>query len=268
MAGLLFSGVTLVLGALAVAPFYPAVWLLLALLAAAAALGLVDDLSSSQRFQRGGMRARVKLGWLLVMAGIIVALAQLTLHLHAIRVPFAGQLDLGPFYWPLGVLVIVASANAVNLTDGLDGLAGGTATIAVLAYAIIAVAHKEPGVALFLLALAGALLGFLWYNVHPARFFMGDTGALALGAVLGGAALLTGDVIALLVVGGVFVAETLTVIVQVAYFKATGGRRIWRSSPLHNHFELSNWPETQIVQRFWVAGAIAAIAGVGLALTS
>jgi len=269
MAGLLFTGVAFVLGALLVAPFYPPVLLLLFLLAATAALGLVDDLSSSARFRRGGMRARVKFAWLVVIAAVAVAAAQLLLHRHTIQVPFAGVLDLGPFYWPLGVVAIVGAANAVNLTDGLDGLAGGTSAIAVVAYAVIALVrgHTGDGVALFLLALAGALLGFLWHNVHPARFFMGDTGALALGAVLAGAALLTGDVLVLPVVGAVFVAETVSVIAQVAYFKRTGGKRIFRMSPLHLHFELGGWSETLVVQRFWLAGAFAALAGVGLALT-
>jgi phospho-N-acetylmuramoyl-pentapeptide-transferase len=268
MAGLLFNGVSLLLGAALIAPFHREVWLLIALLLAAGALGLVDDLSSSMRFQRGGIRARVKLGGLLLAAGVIVALGQITLHLHAIRIPFSGVVDLGPLYWPLGVLVVVASANAVNLTDGLDGLAGGTSAIAVCAYGAIALARGQVGVALFMFALTGALLGFLWHNVHPARFFMGDTGALALGAVLAGAALLTGDVLELIVVGGVFVVETLSVIVQLTYYRATGGRRILRASPLHNHLEMCAWPETRIVQRFWLAGALAAIAGVGLALTT
>lgn len=269
MAGLLFNGVALVLGAVLIAPFYHEVWLLLALLLAAGALGLVDDLSSSVRFRKGGIRARVKLGWLLIVAGIIVALGQITLHLHSIRIPFAGVVDLGPFYWPVGVLVVVASANAVNLTDGLDGLAGGTSALAVGAYAAIALARgQHDGVALFMTTLTGALLGYLWHNVHPARFIMGDTGALALGAVLAGAALLTGDVLALLVIGGVFVAETLTVIAQLTYYRLTHGRRIFRASPLHNHLEMCEWPETRIVQRFWLAGALAAIAGVGLALSS
>ncbi len=271
MAGLLFSGVTLLLGATLIAPGHPEVWLLLALLVAAAALGLVDDLFSSARFKRDGKRrglsARVKLGWLLLLAAVPMALAQLVLHLHTtVRVPLGGALDLGPFYWPFGVLVIVATSNAVNLTDGLDGLAGGTGGIAVLAYAVLALAHGQPGVALCLLALDGALIGFLWYNVKPARFFMGDTGSLALGAVLGGAAMLTGDVIVLPVVGAVFVAVTVSVILQVAYFRRTGGKRLFRMAPLHHHFELGGWPETQVVQRFWLAGAIAALAGVGLAL--
>lgn len=268
MAGLLFNSVTLLVGVVLVAPAHHEVWLLLALLLAAAVLGLVDDLSSSVRFQRGGIRARVKLGWLLGVAGVLVALAQVTLHLHAIRVPFAGSLDLGLLYWPFGVLVVVASCNAVNLTDGLDGLAGGTVAIAAFAYAVIAFVRGQDGVALLLLALTGALLGFLWHNVHPARFFMGDTGSLALGAVLAGAALLTGDVLVLLVIGAVFVAETLSVMIQLTYYRRTGGRRLLRASPLHNHLEVSGWPETRIVQRFWIAGAITAIAGVGLALTS
>ena len=267
MAGLLFTGVALLLGALAVAPRYPRVWLLLALVLAAAAIGLVDDLLGTARFNRGGLRARVKMGWLLLAAGIVVALAQIILHLHSIRIPFAGRLDLGPLFWPVGVVVVAGTANAVNLTDGLDGLAGGTGAIAVAAYAILALARGENGVALCLLALAGALLGFLWYNAHPARFFMGDTGSLAIGAMLGGAALYTGDVLVLPLIGAVFVAVTLSDIVQVGYFRLSGGKRVFRMAPLQHHFELIGWPETLIVQRFWLAGALAAIAGVGLALT-
>jgi len=267
MAGLLFGGVTLVLGAVFVAPRYPSVWVLLGLVAATGALGFVDDLYSSARFKRGGLRARVKLVWLLGIAGVAVALAQVFFGAHTVRLPFAGLVDLGPFFLPLGVLVIVATANAVNLTDGLDGLAGGTAAIAFLAYAGIALMHGADGVALCLLTTVGALLGFLSYNVHPARFFMGDTGSLALGALLGGAALLSGDVLVLPVVGAVFVAVALSVILQVAYFKRSGGKRLFRMAPLHHHFELIGWPETQIVGRFWIAGAIAAAAGVALALT-
>jgi phospho-N-acetylmuramoyl-pentapeptide-transferase len=268
MAGLLFNGVTLVLTAVAVLPFHPEVWLLLALLVAAGTLGLIDDLFSSTRYQRGGVRARVKLGWLVLVAGILVAAAQWNLHLHSIRVPFAGTLDLGPLYWPVGVFLVVASTNAVNLTDGLDGLAGGTVAVAVVAYAALALARAQYGAALCLATLAGALVGFLWYNVHPARFFMGDTGSLALGAVLAGAALMTGDVLVLPLIGGVFVAVTFSVLVQITYYRLTGGKRLLRASPLHHHFELVGWPETLIVQRFWLAGALGAIAGVGLALTS
>jgi phospho-N-acetylmuramoyl-pentapeptide-transferase len=122
-------------------------------------------------------------------------------------------------------------------------------------------------VALCLLALAGALLGFLWHNAHPARFFMGDTGSLAIGAMLAGAALFTGDVLVLPVIGAVFVAVAISVILQVGYFRLTGGKRIFRMAPLQHHFELIGWPETLIVQRFWLAGALGAIVGVGLALT-
>lgn len=266
MAGLLFGVVTLVLGAIFIAPRYPSVWVLLGLIAAAGALGFVDDLYSSAHFKRGGLRARVKLVWLLVIAGVAVAVAQIFFNAHVVRAPFVGLVDLGPFFWPLGVLVIVATANAVNLTDGLDGLSGGTTTIAFLAYVAIALMHGDDGVAFCLLTMVGALLGFLWYNVHPARFFMGDTGSLALGSLLGGASLLTGDVLVLPVIGAVFVAVALSVILQVAYFKRTGGKRLFRIAPLHHHFEAIGWPETQIVQRFWIAGAIAAAAGIVLAL--
>ena len=267
MAGLLFDGVTLLLCAVFVAPHYSRVWLLLLLLLAAGVIGLVDDLLGSSRYQREGLTVYVKLGLLALAAGVVVALAQLTLHLHSIQVPFAGTLDLGPLYWPVGVFIIVGASNAVNLTDGLDGLAGGTGAIAVAAYAVIALARGQDGVALCLLALTGALLGFLWFNVHPARFFMGDSGALAIGAILAGAALLTGDVLVLPVIGAVFVAVTLSVIGQVGFYKLSGGRRLFRKAPLHHHLEVGGWPETQVVLRFWLAGALAALIGVGLALT-
>jgi phospho-N-acetylmuramoyl-pentapeptide-transferase len=266
MAGLLFTGATLVIGAGFIAPRYPAVWVLLLLLLGTATLGFIDDLSSTVRFRRGGLRARTKFAWLLLLSLAVAVLAQVTLHVHTLRVPFAGTINLGPFYLLLAVLAMVGMANAVNLTDGLDGLAGGTSLSAVLAYAVIALVRGEAGVGFLLLTMAGALLGFLWYNVHPAAFIMGDTGSLALGALLAGAAMLTGDLLVLVVVGAVFVAETLSVMIQVAYFKHTGGRRFFRLSPLHYHFKLGGWSETRVVQRFWLLGAVAAVAGVGLAL--
>jgi phospho-N-acetylmuramoyl-pentapeptide-transferase len=148
--------------------------------------------------------------------------------------------------------------NAVNLTDGLDGLAGGTSAVALLAFAAVSAASGHPDLAVAAVGLAGACLGFLWFNCFPARVFMGDTGSLGLGAALAALALLTGTEFLLVLIGGVFVAEAASVILQVAWFKSTGGRRILRMSPLHHHFELGGLHEVQVTVRFILVGLIVA----------
>ena len=183
---------------------------------------------------------------------------------------------------PIAVFWIVGFSNAVNLTDGLDGLAGIISATAFLAYAVIAYLQSfvgaQPGVqppvsslVPFSMIVVGATLAFLWFNAHPAQLFMGDTGALAIGAALAVVALMTGQWLLLPVVGLVPVAETVVVILQVSYFKYTkrrygAGRRLFKMAPLHNHFELKGWSETQIVQRFWLIGIWAAMIGMALAL--
>jgi phospho-N-acetylmuramoyl-pentapeptide-transferase len=157
-------------------------------------------------------------------------------------------------------------ANAVNLTDGLDTLAGGLAAIAFVAYGIIAYRQGQIGVVTFCFTMVGSLMGFLWFNAHPAQVFMGDTGALAIGAALATAAFMTGQWLLLPVVGFVFIAETLSVIIQVLYFKWTKGKRIFKMTPLHHHFELIGWSETQVTMRFWMIGMMAGLLGVALAL--
>jgi phospho-N-acetylmuramoyl-pentapeptide-transferase len=164
------------------------------------------------------------------------------------------------------VLFISGFANAVNLTDGLDSLAGGTAAVAFVAYGIIAYLQGQVHVVTFCFMMAGAILGFLWYNAHPAEVFMGDTGSLAIGAALATAAFMTGQWLLLPIVGIVFVAETLSVMMQVSYFKWTGGKRIFRMTPIHLHFELLGWSETQITLRFWLIGMAAGLLGVALAM--
>jgi phospho-N-acetylmuramoyl-pentapeptide-transferase len=159
---------------------------------------------------------------------------------------------------------LVGFTNAVNLTDGLDGLAAGTVALAAGAFAVVTAAVGRPEVAILCAALAGACAGFLWFNAHPAAVFMGDVGSNALGAALAAIAIVTQMEGLLLIVGAVFVLEAISVLLQVAYFKATGGRRIFRMSPLHHHFELSGWSETQIVTRFWLLGTAAALVGVAL----
>ena len=179
--------------------------------------------------------------------------------------------DLGPLYLPFGVFVMVASSNAVNLTDGLDGLAIGPCIVAGIVFAIFiyVTGHARfanylllpytPGVGevtVFCAALVGAGLGFLWFNAYPAQVFMGDVGSLALGGVLGYLALLCKQELILAVVGGLFVAETLSVIMQVSYFRWTGGKRLFRMAPLHHHFELKGIPESKIIIRFWITSAL------------
>ena len=155
----------------------------------------------------------------------------------------------GPLFVTLAILAIVGTANAVNLTDGLDGLAGTTAAWSFGAYGAIAYLYGQFYLVTFCLVLMGALLAFLWFNAHPAEMFMGDTGSLAVGATLAVVALMTGQVLLLPIIGFIFVAEALSVMLQVGFFKATGGKRLLRMSPLHHHFELMGWSETQIVQR-------------------
>ena len=185
--------------------------------------------------------------------------------------------DLGWFYLPFGVFVMVASSNAVNLTDGLDGLAIGPSIVACLVFSIFIyitgnarfasylLVPYMPGVGevtIFCAALVGSGLGFLWFNAYPAQVFMGDVGSLSIGGVLGYLALLCKQELVLAVVGGLFVAETLSVIVQVGYFRWTGGKRFFRMAPLHHHFELGGWKETQVVVRFWIITIMLVLAGL------
>lgn len=177
-----------------------------------------------------------------------------------------GEISLGIFYIPIAVVTIVGFSNAINLTDGLDGLAGLIAATAFTAFGSIALMQGQTFLARFCFTLVGALFGFLWFNVHPAQLFMGDTGSLALGATLGVVALMTGQWLLLPIIAIIPISETLSVVFQVLYFKMTGGKRLFKMSPLHHHFELSGWSETQVVQRFWLVSLIGSILGIALAL--
>ena len=188
------------------------------------------------------------------------------LDAHSVNVPDLGKFDIGISYLVVAFIVVFATTTSVAITDGLDGLLGGTAAVAFVAYGVIAVAQEQDFVATFCLTVAGALLGFLWFNAHPARVFMGDTGALPLGAALGTVALMTGHWLLLPVIGVVFVAEAASDVIQIAYFKTTGGRRIFRMAPLHNHLELIGWSEPQIVTRLWLVSIAGGMVGIALAL--
>lgn len=233
------------------------VWLALFVTIGHGLIGFLDDFIKVVLKRNMGLKAREKLLGQIIMA---VALAYIATTYFGrgtdLWLPILGvNLDFGPLYYVLIFLVLVGTTNAVNLTDGLDGLAAGTTTIAAAAYAVIALSFAKWGLAVFCVALAGACLGFLRYNAHPAKVFMGDTGSLALGGALATVAVLTKTELLLIVVGGVYVIEALSVIIQVISFKSRG-KRIFRMSPIHHHFELGGWSETKVVTVFWLAGTV------------
>ena len=274
MGGLLICGTVLLVTAVLTFTVYSAVGrsilLPLFVLVSCALLGAVDDRMTLQGENGGGLSARFKFAWLFAI-GIASAVAlwhpQLLgidfIYFPTIREPFHAPPWL---YLPLAMLAIVGSANAVNLTDGLDSLAGWTAFVAFAAYGVIAYLYEQYYLVTFCFTVAGAVAGFLWFNAHPALVFMGDTGSLALGATLAVVALMVGQVLLLPIIGGVFVAEALSVILQVGFYKLTRGRRLFRMAPLHHHFELMGWSETHVTQRLWLISVLAAMAGVALAL--
>src|SRR5690242_10844141 len=243
-------------------------------------LGGVDDYLSliGTKSKTHGFSARHKM-----ILMLLVALgASLVLYLpppfgirnlETLRIPFGEPVKIGWWFIPFATLIIVGTSNAVNLTDGLDSLAGWNLTLAFATYGVITFLNKDfLNLMAFSFTLVGACAAFLWYNAHPAQVFMGDLGSLSLGAVLGVIALQSQQWLLLPIVGAVFVAEALSVIIQVSYFKWTKrrtgqGRRVFKMSPLHNHFELVGWSETQVMQRFVLVGMVAALIGISLALT-
>ena len=237
----------------------------LAALAGVGALGAFDDYLNARTGE--GIRARQKLAWLTVVAFVAAWQIQQTYDITAIAVPFLRAVPIDPWLYVLfAAFAIIAAANGVNITDGLDGLSGGTVAIAFVAYMLIALLNTpaQPNLALLCSLIIGALLGFLWFNVHPAQVFIGDSGALSLGATLAVTALITGQILVLPLIGIIFVLETASVMLQVIYFKATGGRRLFRMSPIHHHFELGGWDEEKITTRFWIVAILAALLGVTL----
>ncbi len=232
-------------------------------------LGMIDDWEGIRGSRRGiGMRARVKFP-LQILLALIVAIG-LVYFLDVPQLYIPGEkkaIDLGYWYIPIAIFLIVGTTNAMNFTDGLDGLAGLISATAFITYGVIALLQGQIFLARFCFILAGATFGFLWFNVHPAELFMGDTGSLPLGATLAVVALMTGHWILLPLIAIIPFSETLSIILQVIYFRLTGGRRIFKMTPLHHHFELSGWSETQVVQRFWLIGLLFAMIGIALAIT-
>jgi phospho-N-acetylmuramoyl-pentapeptide-transferase len=232
-------------------------------------LGAVDDYLNARTGE--GISARAKMLWLIVVGIFAAYQIQNTYAIDVISVPLVGFVPIAPWlYIAFAAFAIIATANGVNITDGLDGLAGGTLVFAFVGYLLIALLHDPPQTSLATLCalIIGALLGFLWFNVHPAQVYMGDSGSLAFGATLAVTALISAQVLLLPLIGLIFVIETASVVIQVGYFKLTGGKRIFRMSPLHHHYELAGWDEEKITLRFWIIGIIAGLIGVTLFLGS
>jgi phospho-N-acetylmuramoyl-pentapeptide-transferase len=233
-----------------------------------AVLGALDDWEGIRGKRRGdGMRIRTKF-----LAQVGLALGTAFVLKYGLMVPemiLPGvqlNLELGWWYIPIAAFVIVSESNAVNFTDGLDGLAGLISATAFAAFGGIALMRGQTYLAQYCFIIVGALFGFLWFNVHPAELIMGDTGSLSLGSTLAVVALMTGHWPLLLVIAIIPLCEALSVVIQVAYFRMTKGKRFFKMAPIHLHFELLGWSETQVVQRFWLIGLLAAMIGIGLAL--
>ena len=233
-----------------------------------AALGAIDDWEGIRGKRKGeGLRIRTKFVAQIVLAVGIALVLKYMLKVPDMFLPGVGfEIKLGWVYVPIATFVIVAMSNAVNFTDGLDGLAGMISATIFAVYGGIALMQGQVFVARFCFTMVGALFGFLWFNVHPAQLIMGDTGSLSLGASIAVIALMTGQWAILPVIAVIPVSEALSVVIQILYFRLTHGRRFFKMAPVHLHFELLGWSETQIVQRFWLIGLLVAMLGVGLVL--
>ena len=221
-------------------------------------LGFLDDYIKVVRKHNEGLKPRQKLLGQIIIAGLVAVFGGLPTDLW---VPFVGNIDFGYFFYAFMMFVMVGITNAVNLTDGLDGLASGTVAVASLFYMLVCAAMGKGELAVMLAATVGACLGFLKFNYHPAKIFMGDTGSLALGGVMAAAGILTHTELLLALIGFIFVCETLSVIIQVASFKSTG-KRVFLMSPIHHHFELKGWSELKVVWVFWTVGLVMGILGL------
>lgn len=294
MGGVLIVASTLI-ATLAFAEWNRFVLVCLLAMCALSLLGFMDDYAKVKRKSSDGISARMKLVGQTVVGLVCVCLLYFVPESGAgvrmpapefisqVFVPFYGTIDIGWFCIPFCVLTLVATSNAVNLTDGLDGLASGCTVTNGLAFGCIALLAGTPLLAVdifhlphhpmlgelsvFLMALVGASLGFLWYNCFPARVFMGDTGSLAIGGALGMAAICLAQELLLIVIGGIFVLEGTSVVLQVISFQTTG-KRIFRMSPIHHHFELGGWKETQVIVRFWMVSLMLALIGILILVTT
>jgi len=244
-------------------------WLPLAAFVGAGAVGLLDDFINIRGTGLGvaGLPSKLKLILITLIAAVGGWWFYVKLGVHTMHIPLVGApLHVGWLIVPIFIVVVVATANAVNISDGLDGLAGGLASSAFGVYTIIAFLEGRYGIAAFCLSIVGALLSYTWFNIFPARFFMGDVGSFALGTALGVVAMLTNTVLLLPVIGIVFVVEAGSSMIQILSKKLRHGKKIFRIAPLHHHFEALGWPETKVTMRFWIAGQVAAVIGLAIFL--
>ncbi len=242
-------------------------WLPLFAFVTAGIVGLIDDYINIRGSKNlaGGLRSRLKF---MLILGIAVAGAlyfYYKLGYNLIHVPAVGDFSIGWLYMPLFVLVVISTANAVNITDGLDGLAGGLLSLSFGAFAVIALVQGNYGIAGFCAAVVGAMLSYTWFNIFPARFLMGDSGAFALGTALGVIAMLTNSVFVLPIVGAVFVLDAGSSVIQILSKKFLK-RKIFLSAPVHHHLQAIGWPETKVTMRFWIIGAVCAVCGIIIGL--
>jgi phospho-N-acetylmuramoyl-pentapeptide-transferase len=236
-------------------------------LVASAIVGLVDDYLNVKRIgpNGGGLRMRHRLLMYVLIAAVGAWWFYFKLDWHTIHVPFLGNFDIGLWHLPIFIFIIVATSFSVNESDGLDGLAGGLLLVSFGAYAAIAFSQGKIDLAAFCGAISGALLAFLWFNINPARFFMGDTGAMSLGVTLGIVAMLTNSVLLLPIIGFLFAVESFSVIIQIIS-KKIRGKKVFLSTPIHHHLEAKGWSEPKIVMRFWVIAGVTAVIGLIISL--
>lgn len=242
-------------------------WLPLAALIGGGAVGLIDDVVNLKSKKRGvrGLRSGLKFLMISLLALALGWWFFTKLGVHEVHVPFVGEWNLGWLIIPIFAFVVVATGNAVNISDGLDGLAGGLLSASFGAYAFLSVIEGQYLLAAFCFTILGALLSYLWFNIYPARFFMGDVGSFALGTTLGVVAMLTDTLFLLPIIGIIFVIEAGSSAIQILS-KRIFHRKIFMSAPIHHHFEAIGWPETKVTMRFWVIGGVAAFIGVIIAL--
>ena len=274
MGGLMIIGLILLTSVLFLDMGNPKLQCCLLVMSVTAILGFLDDWAKITKKSTDGVSGWFKIA-LQTVAALVCAsyLYYLDPTIARVLVPFYGTIDLGYFFIPFAMLVIIGSSNAVNLTDGLDGLASGCMVVAAIAFLSLCLTLGEIALANYLLCIAAACLGFLWFNAHPAKVFMGDTGSLSLGGALGTVAVCTHTELLLVVIGGVFVAEACSVMIQVGWFKVTRkiygeGRRFFRMAPIHHHFEKCGWSETQVCVRFWIIAFFLAVLGLILGACS
>ena len=267
MGGLMMLAALLV--ALLWGNFTPHVIIALVLTVGHAVIGFIDDYIKVVMKRNLGLTAKQKFLLQFILAGAYVYFAETHIRNTELWVPgINAVIDLGWGYYVLGFLLLVGTTNAVNLTDGLDGLVSFVSLPVTMVFAFIAYMQGMLDLSGFSLGLTGACLGFLLFNRHPARVFMGDTGSLALGGAIAALALLTRTELLLVIVGGIYVAEALSVIIQVTYFRFSGGKRIFRMSPLHHHFELGGWPEVKVVRVFTAVSCVLSVIGLCLWLNA